>query len=489
MKNLPHWGANQEKMPTADLALKNTAVVCQDHQGTELRASLSRLARHFAVLEIYHPSPVLRFSEVLSHFQIIIQDRAIYHGRAVVRNLVSTGLAQVCEVALEEGAWADVQFTSAMLADGGLQEQFRQFLGEWQKLYKVAPEFKLIVADLQTFFADLRLWLEQVELGVRSAPAEERGPLEQAAAEKVAEPVVASMDALFEKFEAIAAGLEEELRPAHRSYARRQLHPWVLCAPFVHRAFAKPLGYAGDYEIVNMMARNAQEGGSLFAKAVNTWFLSQAPAQAHRNRIQYLARRLLAETARVAGLGREARVQNLACGPAQEVQQFLREQPLSARVRFTLLDFNEETIQYARNVLAGIKSAFGRPTEFQFLRKSVHSILKESGRGIERRPEDQYDLVYCAGLFDYLSDQVCQRLMDVMYGWLAPGGLVIATNVEPSNPMRQVMEHVLDWHLGYRTGAEFRALKPRAADADSVSVLCDETGVNVFLEVRKPAHA
>jgi extracellular factor (EF) 3-hydroxypalmitic acid methyl ester biosynthesis protein len=239
-----------------------------------------------------------------------------------------------------------------------------------------------------------------------------------------------------------------------------------------------------------MMARNAQEGGSLFAKTVNTWFLRQAPAQAHRNRIGYLGRHLLAETARVAGAGREARVQNVGCGPALEVQQFLLEQPLSARARFTLLDFNEETLQHARAVLTGIKSSCGRSTGLQFVKKSVHSILKESGRSIARRAEDRYDLVYCAGLFDYLSDQVCRQLMEIMYDWLAPGGLLIATNVEPSNPMcrpgRLAMEHLLDWHLICRTGSELRALKPRAAEPDSVFVQCDDTGVNVFMEVRKP---
>jgi extracellular factor (EF) 3-hydroxypalmitic acid methyl ester biosynthesis protein len=489
VQNLPGVGSNQMQMLTSNLAVKNSLVVCQNHQGMELRAGLSRLTRYLAVIEVYHPGLVVRLSEVLSHFQIIIQDRVVYNGRAVVRNLVSTGLALICEVALEEGSWAEVEFTQGMLADGRLRKEFGEFIGEWQKLYRVASDYKLIIADMQTFFMDLRLWLDQVELSIRSAPSGDRVGLEQAAAEEVAEPVIASVDALFDKFEAVAGGLEEELRPAHRSYMRRQLHPWILCSPFAYRAFAKPLGYAGDYEIVNMMARNAQEGGSLFAKAVNTWFLRQAPAQAHRNRIQYLGRHLLAETARVAGAGREARVQDVACGPAQEVQQFLREQPLSARARFTLLDFNEETIQYVQAALTGIRSSCGRSTGLQFVKKSVHAILKESGRSIERPSADQYDLVYCAGLFDYLSDQVCRRLMEIMYDWLAPGGLLIATNVEPSNPLRQGMEHLLDWHLVYRTGPELRALKPRAADPDSVFVRCDDTGVNVFLEVRKPLHA
>jgi extracellular factor (EF) 3-hydroxypalmitic acid methyl ester biosynthesis protein len=238
-----------------------------------------------------------------------------------------------------------------------------------------------------------------------------------------------------------------------------------------------------------MMARNGQEGGSLFAKVVNTWFLRQPPAQAHRNRIRYLVERLLMETVRVSAAGRDMRVFNVACGPAQEVQQFLLEQPISAHTRVTLLDFNEETLQYTRNALNDKVARHGPSASLQYIRKSVQNILKESGRTVERSAQDQYDLVYCAGLFDYLSDQVCQRLMNIMYAWLAPGGLLIATNVEPSNPLRHGMEHLLDWHLIYRTAAQLGALKPQGADADSVCVRCDDTGVNVFIEVRKPGHA
>ena len=464
-------------------------MVCQTNQGIGIRGSLLRLTRFAVVFELYSPAIVLRLSEVLSEFRIIVQDRTLYSGRAVIRSLVDAGLTVVCEATLDEGSWMDVELNPAKGDAGKLREGFAGFMHEWEKLYKVGSDYKLIVADMQSFFMDLRLWLEQVELSIRSSPSSDRLKLEQTMAEEVAEPVIRSMNVLFEKFEVVADRLEEELKPAHRSYMRRQLHSWVMSAPFAHRAFYKPLGYAGDYELVNMMARNAQEGSSLFAKVVNTWFLRQPPAQAHRNRIRYLVERLLMETVRVNATGRDTRVFNVACGPAQEVQQFLIEQPISAHTHVTLLDFNEEALQYTRNAINDKMTRHGRSAPIHYIRKSVQNVLKESVRTIERPAQDQYDLVYCAGLFDYLSDQICQRLMNIMYTWLAPGGLLIATNVEPSNPLRHGMEHLLDWHLIYRTGAQLGALRPQGADADSVCVRCDDTGVNVFIEVRKPGHA
>ena len=120
-------------------------------------------------------------------------------------------------------------------------------------------------------------------------------------------------------------------------------------------------------------------------------------------------------------------------------------------------------------------------------------MLKESARTVQRPAGELYDLVYCAGLFDYLSDQVCKKLMIILHGLVAPGGLLIATNVcdalNDRRPFRYSMEYFLDWHLIYRDARRFGELKPDNARSEDVSVISDETGVNLFIEIRKPSHA
>lgn len=235
-----------------------------------------------------------------------------------------------------------------------------------------------------------------------------------------------------------------------------------------------------------MIARDGYEGESLFAKVINRWFLKQPPAVGHRNRLVYLTQKLAEEALRITSRGRRMKVFNLACGPACEVQAFLARHELSTSVDFMFLDFNEATLQYVRNVLETAKRTHSRASQLQFTKKSVHHLLKESGKISASSDWQKYDFVYCAGLFDYLSDPVCHRLLNSMYDWLAPGGLLVATNVEPSNPLRHGMEHLLDWHLNYRQAGEFLKLAPSGAPLDSVRVLADDTGVNIFLEVRKP---
>jgi extracellular factor (EF) 3-hydroxypalmitic acid methyl ester biosynthesis protein len=465
---------------------KDTFIVCRNSQGIEVRATPLRLTRYVVVFEAYNPYSLLQLSEVLSDFKIIMRDRLVYSGRAVVSNLVNTGFLLVCEASLEE-SWLDVDMFSAELQGRRLRAGFDEFIQQWQRMYKVTPEFKVAIADMQTFLTDLRHWLEQVELGIRSSPSADQVRMEREILLELGLATNPAISSLFERFEALPDRIDAELQPAHRVFARRQLHPLLLCSPFVYRTFQKPLGYAGDYEMVNMIARDPLEGSSLFAKAVNLWFLKQPPAEAHRNRIDYLRDRLEEETRRALAKAHHARVINLGCGPAIEVQRFLEEEELSNCASFTLMDFNEETLVHTRSELAQICKQRQRCTPIQLIKKSVHQILKEAGKVIDRSPDEQYDFVYCAGLFDYLSDQVCQRLMNVLFSWVRPGGLLVATNVDGSNPSRHTMEYVLEWHLTYRDSAEFARLLPEEAPAGSFAVKSDPTGVNIYLEVRKPA--
>jgi len=483
--------AQSESAPGSS-GVKESLVTFQTAEGVGLRGVPARVTRHTAVFELYNPGVPPRFSEVLSEFKIVLQGRTMYSGRAVVCNVMNVGPKVVCEVTLNEAYWTDVDLGLLSQPDGRLAEEFKQFLGEWQKLYRVLPEFKMVVADMQSFLADLKIWLEQIELGLRASPANDRLEMEQQTARQLGPGIVSAFDALHERLEALSGQMEEDLRPVHRSFSQRQLHPLMLCSPFAYRAYHKPLGYAGDYEMVEMITRDPYEGASLYAKMVNLWFLSQWPSQAHRNRLAHLTDRLQAETLRVTGTSRrKARVFNLACGPAVEVQRFLRDSPLSDLAELTLTDFNQETIEHANKAIADVKRQYGRKTVIQFQKKSAYQMLKEGQKPVVKGDagQQEYDFVYCTGLFDYLSDATCRQLMDIFYDRLAPDGLLVVTNVDDYKPFRHMLEFVLDWHLIYRDAREAATLIPERVPADAGRVVKDATGVNVFVEVRKPSHA
>jgi extracellular factor (EF) 3-hydroxypalmitic acid methyl ester biosynthesis protein len=455
-------------------------VTFDNGQGPEL-GKLVRLTRHVAVFEVYNPVNLLSLSQVLPDFEIVLSGRTIYSGRVVLRSLVNTGAGTVCEVSLAD-EWTEVGLFR--LNADELPGRLRGFLESWRTDYRIRPEFKVAVTDLHAFLTDLKLWLDQLDLGARGGA----GPGADMAVTRVMEELdrtaVPVINHLHERFEEIADDLEPAQRPAHQHLARRHLHPLYLCSPFGFRAFHKPLGYAGDYEMVNMILRDPCEGDTLFAKTMNLWLLRQYPSEAHRNRIGYLEDRLREETLRRRRQGGMARVLSLGCGPAHEVQRFLREGPLADSAHFTLLDMNDETLEHVRTVLTRARELHGRRAPLVFQKKSVLQLLRESVKG----PDEEaaaYDFIYCAGLFDYLTDRTCKQLLALLHDRLAPGGLLVATNVDACRPFRHMLEFLLDWHLTYRAGAALRALLPAAAAPDECGVKSDDTGTNVFLEVRK----
>ncbi len=473
-------------LPTAAEDGRLSFVVCRNSQGVEVRGTLHRLSRYLAVFEVYNPYSIVQLSEVLRDFRIMMNDRVIYSGRATIANLVNTGIILICEASLPDDGWLDVDIFSPHTQRRRVQTELREFLAESEKIHQVIADVKVVVADIQSMLGDLRRWMEQVEMAVRSMSVDERVDAEREVIVEMEKPILPALWPLFFQFEEAAAKVPEGLHAVHRNYIKRQLHPMVLCSPFTYRTYQKPLGYAGDYEMVSMMLRDPYEGSSVFAKVLNRVFLESPTVVAHRNRIDYLTERLTEETTRVASEGRVAKVFNLGCGPAQEVQRFIATHTVSDEADFMLLDFNDETIVHTTRILEEIRAKHRRRTALTFEKKSVHHVLREYGRPDGHEEAGSYDVVYCAGLFDYLSDRICRRLLEIFYDLLAPGGLLIATNVHTRNPSRQWMESVMDWHLVYRDDGEFLALAPKQAPSGAMVLRSDPTGVNIFLEVRRP---
>lgn len=465
-------------------SLLSSVVVCRNSQGAEITANILRLRRYSVAFEVYNPYSILQLSEVLRDFRIRVGDRVVYQGQAVVAGLVNTGILLVCEATLGN-AWLDVDFLSDREGREPLTDQFDSFVQDWKRAHEVDSSFKLTVADMQNLLIGMQRWMEQIDLGIRATTSVDRPTLEREIISQLEDRVGEEIQPVMENFENAVREIPEGREATHKFYVRRQIHPLVLCSPFTYRTFHKPLGYAGDYEMVNMMVRDPYEGGSLFAKLINNSFLQTPPVIAHRNRIAYLNTKLRTEAERNALQGKRTRILNLGCGPAHEIQKFLENEELSDLCDITLLDFNAETIDYTQKKLAQVRTQSGRVTPISLLQRSVHQLLRQATTGDVDLQWESYDVVYCAGLFDYLSQRVCRRLNDLFARLLAPGGLMLVTNVSDQNPSRAWMEFVLEWNLIYRDDSAMMEIAPLNGGQFETELNRDETGVNLFLEIRK----
>jgi extracellular factor (EF) 3-hydroxypalmitic acid methyl ester biosynthesis protein len=165
----------------------------------------------------------------------------------------------------------------------------------------------------------------------------------------------------------------------------------------------------------------------------------------------------------------------------------LTKSELCDHVELTLWDFNDETIVNTGRSLEEYKRRFGRKTRINMAKHSVHQVLKEGGRTASQFRR-QFDYIYCAGLFDYLTNRTCKQLVNTFYDWLAPDGLLAVTNVVNFRPFRHMLEYLLDWNLIYRGAADAPGLLPDRAAPEYCRSVSDSTGVNLMVEARKPAH-
>jgi extracellular factor (EF) 3-hydroxypalmitic acid methyl ester biosynthesis protein len=458
-------------------------VTFQTADAGEASGRLVHLTRHAATFEAGPWVTALRTSQVLNHFKIATGRRVLYFGRAVVSAVVQTGDGLLCEAKLDELGSETAFYLPPPEARAGLQESYRQFFLAWQNNYRLAPEFKVLVADVRSYLTGVRHWLEELEFGWKTNG--HRAELEQEFLATIAPRIIAAFNGQHERFEEFIYALPPEARGAHQEFVRQHWHRLFLGSPFGHRTYHKPLGYAGDYEMMNMIYRNQPEGGSLYEKLIHLLLVSQWPAQAVRHRADLVRGNLLNETARAARAGKMARILSVGCGPAREIQDFLRESPLSDQAEFTLMDFNQETLAHTSQKLAEVRRQFSRRARFATRQLSVFELLKRTQQR-NGGPENKFDLIYCAGLFDYLAPPTCEALMSLWHDdWLAPGGLLLVANMDDTKPFRHFIEFILDWQLIYRSSREFFSLTPEHCQ-EHTRVTAEPVSVNLFLNIRKP---
>jgi hypothetical protein len=76
-------------------------------------------------------------------------------------------------------------------------------------------------------------------------------------------------------------------------FFRSEMKNLVYQSPFAKRSMEKPRGYAGDFEMMNLIYRNANYGQTLFGKCMENAFLRHPEPQAVRNRINYLSEKIV----------------------------------------------------------------------------------------------------------------------------------------------------------------------------------------------------
>jgi hypothetical protein len=247
----------------------------------------------------------------------------------------------------------------------------------------------------------------------------------------------------------------------------------VDLSPVAARCFHKPLGYAGDFEMMNMIYRGESLGDTIFGRALSRVLLDCDGAQAVRNRAHYLVGKITAAATR-SGPRRPARLLSVAAGPAMELQLILRKDPAllqAGRAEITLLDQDAGALRHAREQIESLAAQAGTEVTLRCINTSIRTVIAE---GLH----DSYDLVYSAGLFDYLKDRTARAAGARLVDAVAPGGTAVIGNFGDADPSRPLIELVLDWPLHHRSASDLRRLFGDIGTGMTIEQ--ETTGVNLF---------
>lgn len=449
-------------------------VTFRNAEGEAVRGTIVGLQRKSLVMEVYNPYAIIQTSEVLSSLTLRFGIGIAYQGKAVVIRHINTGIMAVVTVTLVD-EWQELD--NIKFEPGVVRAGAQAFVKDWTQRFQIRRDYQVVVNELRAYLTDVARWVEQVDLS--EALPKEDGQLRGDVFYELAAPLLQKTKIYLDMLENEASQIDEKHASAHRSFAQAALHPLMLRAPFVFRTYVKPMGYAGDYQMVNQIFEDPRQGPSTYFQMVNAVFLQNGLAVAHRNRIDMLVDFLkrMAETALLSG--KTFHVLNVGCGPAFEIQRFLKNHPIPELLSFELVDFSAETLAWTREKLSATIKQIGKPITINYVQDSVQKLLKSR---FDPASNDlrKFDAVYCAGLFDYLSDKVCSRLTAHFAARTYHQGTLLITNVHSRNPMKFVMEHLLEWYLISRNETKLVSLLPANSIAQRVYV--DTTGMNTFAE-------
>lgn len=271
---------------------------------------------------------------------------------------------------------------------------------------------------------------------------------------------------------------DDDARRATKELTELILTPEFMPGAIWRRSYEKPLGYPGDFQIMDMVYSWRREGEHLFDQLVHRLGLNVAECIATR---MVIMRQAIASTVLARAEG-PARITSLGCGPGREVIDYLQLRDLPRPAHFTLIDQDERALSQVYESSYPATMRLRGKANLSCLHTSF-SQLTRAGELFGKLPEQ--DLIYSVGLIDYLSARRAKALTEALYAQLAPGGTLIVGNMLET-PIGNLwpMEFLCDWNILYRSDADMRGLASGLPDA-AVEISHDPTGRVVLLTLRK----
>ncbi|MBN8537055.1 MAG: PilZ domain-containing protein [Deltaproteobacteria bacterium] len=386
----------------------------------------------------------------------------------------------------DQGFLYGFHFNSQYLPEGFLEaidklDFVKEKLNQDLKSYDlVSNDFKILTFEIKNFLGSIKQTLDQLESEIRVCSEGTRNSYKEVLKAKLEPDFVSTLKKFSKRLDLIFSQVtEKELRKNYIHFFRNEVGAYYTQNPFIGRALRKPLGYAGDFEMMNQIYRDSYEGNSFFEILMHRYGINESSSLSVKFRKKYLSDKILSLSKEKS----QFTFGSIASGPAHEILQFLDQVPVneSEKYRIVLVDQDVEALLNSKRSIYDKIISRNLKCKTFFLPISVKHIL-ESTEETQLFKEFKFDLLYSAGLYDYLTQPVAQILTYHLSLSLKQEGTMIIGNFHPNNPTKTISELVADWRLIHRSEDEMIQLT-QLLNFKEYRLHKDDQEIDLFLEV------
>lgn len=257
--------------------------------------------------------------------------------------------------------------------------------------------------------------------------------------------------------------------------------PWAYKGNIVKRAFEKPRGYPGDYEVLEAIYDNKSNSEGI-GYCCDNYFLKNPYTTAVRNR-KNLMKRLLIDS--IYNASSPINILNLACGSSREIKEMFSETEISKtsskKIIFTLVDQDEEALNLSQKILKPYES---ENVSFRFIKHNILDYVNKEREYSEIL--DRQDIIYSIGLADYLPDRILKKLILFCLALLKPKGSLILAHKDIKSYRPIATDWWCDWTFYPRGEREtIDLLIDCGINGSNIKVLREKSKIIMFFTATK----
>ncbi len=349
--------------------------------------------------------------------------------------------------------------------------------GNYQELREVNPDICKVIVEFSSALQMMRKTCEDEEKRLAELTYDERHEAEKIFLAEMSKLAKRTFNEMSRR---VATIIDVEVIPENSVYHRlfeENIYPYFQGADLVRRAFEKPRGYAGDFEMMNAIYRNGYEGNGLFGKVLHNYVTIEDQSETVLFRKPYF----IGHMEKALATQGPKNILSIASGPAVEIQEVVRKwnQDLLSRTAFTLFDLDRMALEHAQTKIYQAALDTQKQVNTEFLNASVKAFLKHNATS-----KTEYDLIYSGGLFDYLDNLTAQGITHSLFKLLKPGGRLVIGNLTKENTTKAFCHLITRWHLIHKTEREMRAWADDLPDT-AISFDYDPNHIQAFIVIVK----